>query len=224
MEDGELIASWNPEGARSTLILRFEDASEMYKAQARVTQALNGWTDEGVRYDGVETAFMGTAQLGRRDLLGDEVVTFLTVTTKPAMIESEEARRGALLAEQKIRAVIGASLTTVAWKPSDETIDLLERWAEEAVAVYPVGEGWQPRAKVTRIRDGFNAYAADHGRPELALRGTSGGRSFSDFVRSRFKDDVRYVRQGSNPYFVGLYRKSDAKRDWFPTIVGTEDL
>lgn len=220
MEDGELIASWEPDKASWTLVLRFEDPEKMFQAQARITESMAGWTDEGDRIDDVETAFMGQAQLGRRDMLGGEVVTLLAVTTAAAMAESEVARRTLALAEQKARGPVGGSLLHQAWRPSSETIDLLERWANEAVTVYPAG-GWRPRAKVHLVREGFNRYVTDHGRPELALTGTAGGRAFSDFVRVRFRDEVEYARIGSNPYFTGLCRKAGAKRNWFPTIQGT---
>lgn len=216
MEDGELIASWEPETAKPTLVLRFEDMEEMHKLQARLTQSLTGYDDEGARFDRVETAFMGNAQLGRRDLLGGEVVTFMTITTRAAMAESEEFRRAALLVEQKARAAIGSSLTTTAWKPSDETIDWLEKWADEVVGVFPAGGGWSPKNKTHLIREGFNAYVTEHGRSELALRGTSGGRAFSDFVQKRFRGAAEYVRSGSNVYLAGLYRRPEAKKSWFP--------
>jgi hypothetical protein len=71
------------------------------------------------------------------------------------------------------------------------------------------------------IREGFNRYAVDYGRPDLQLVGTPGGRAFADYVRSRFRDgEVEYVRVSNNPYFRGMRRREGAKRDWFPTIQG----
>ncbi len=223
MDDGELIASWSPELSAWVLTLRFDDVEKMVRAQARITEALCGWTDEGDRVDDVETVFMGRAQVGRREHFGGEVVTLLTVTTKATMAESEQARRALLLQEQKARGQVGGSLLHQAWKPSNETIDMLEKWADEAVAVFPAGGAWRPRAKVSHVRDGFNSFVIDHGRPELALTGTTGGRAFSDFVKVRFREGVEYSRTGSNPYLHGLYRRPGAKPSWFPNIQGAAE-
>lgn len=219
MNDPEIIASFEPGGRKYVLVLEFDELEDMVQARQRIVASMCGWTDEGERYDKVEVRTMTSGSVGSRPMAGGALVGTLVVSSAEDERRMELTRREIVLAEQKRRAPVG-SMIVESWRPSDEHLDMLEKWAETAVAVYPAGEGWQPRAKTGRVREGYNVFALDHGREDLQLHGVHGGRVFADFIRVRFPGEGRYAQFGGNPYFVGLYRKPEAKRDWFPTIFG----
>lgn len=219
MNDPEIIASFEPGGRRYVLVLEFDELEDMVQARQRIVASMCGWTDEGERYDKVEVRTMTSGSVGSRSMAGGALVGTLVVSSAEDERRLELMRRELVLAEQKRRAPIGR-IAIEAWKPSDEHMDMLEKWAKEAVAIYPAEERWQPRAKTSRVREGYNSFAEDHGRPDLRLHGVHGGRVFADFIRVRFGPEDRVIHIGNNSYFQGLYRKPSAKASWYPGILG----
>lgn len=219
--DGEIIAAWEPGPARFVLVLAFDELEDMARARELTLSAMCGWTDEGERFDRAEVVAMTRAAVGTRPMLGGSVTTRLLVSSAEQDRDLEEARRALAVQDLKRRAPVGATVVDK-WKPDVQQVDLLERWAEDAITAYPAGERWRPRAKPARIRKGFNSYAEDHGAPEAQLHGIHGGRALVDFLRARFPDELEYVADPSNPYVQGLHRKEGAKRSWFPTIQGVD--
>lgn len=219
--DGEFIASFEPGGKKNVLVLAFDELEDLLQARQRIVTSMCGWTDTGERYDRVQVLAMTQGAVGARPMLDGSVVGTLVVSSAEDDRRLEITRREVVLEEMKRRAPLSSAVVE-AWKPSDEHIDMLERWAEDAVQIYPAGGSWQPRAKTSRVREGFNAYVVDHGRPDLQLVNVHGGRVFADFIRLRFAAPDRYVQVSSNPYFQGLQRKPGAKKEWFPTIHGVE--
>ncbi len=222
MDDGELIASFDPAGGRYLLVLAFDDVEDMVKARHRVIRDFCGWTEDGDRFDRAEVIALSRGAVGKREAFGGTVCLRLLVSSAEDDASLEQLRKAVALEEVKHRAPIGASITE-AWQLGPEQMDMLEKWADEVVETYPAGKGWRPKAKTARIRQGYNTFCVDHGAPELQVIGVHGGRAFVEFLRTRFRDEFEYVLSGSNPYSVGLYRKPTAKRGWFPTIQGVGD-
>lgn len=220
-DDAETIAGFEPGPGRYVLLLAFDDLEEMAKIRELVLNRTCGWTDEGDRFDKAEVLAMTRGAVGARPMMDGSVVGRLVVSSADDDERLEQLRREIALVEMQRRAPIAAAIAE-RWKPSPEQMDMLEKWAEEAIAVYPAGERWRPRAKPARIRKGYNAFCEDHGAPELGLGGVHGGRALVDFLRMRFRDGMEYVPDPSNPYVQGLHRKEGAKRSWFPTIQGVE--
>jgi hypothetical protein len=221
-DDGELVASFEPGGQRHVLVVAFDELQDMVRARERIVSEMCGWTDEGERYDRAEVLAMVAAAYGERPLLDGSIVGRLLVSSRENDESMEGLRRHLVKQEMQRRAPLAFEVPD-AWKPGPEHYDMLEKWADEAVAVAPAGEGWRPRAKTARVREGYNAFVHDHGRDDLALHGVHGGRAFVDFVRRRFEGEAEYARNGSNPYVVGLYRKPGARGKWFPTIMGAPE-
>ena len=221
MDDNELIASFEPSGGRYLLVLAFDDVEDMVKTRERTLANLCGWTDQGDRIDKVEVVAMTRGAYGQRSGVDGSVALKLLVSSAQDDEDMEQLRKSIAIEEIKRRAPIGA-LVAERWKPSPEHMDMLEKWAEEAIAVFEPVNDWRPRAKPARIRKGYNSFCEDHGAPELTLHGIHGGRALVDFLKLRFGDDLQYLYDPNNPYIQGLYRKPNAKQSWFPTILGTE--
>jgi hypothetical protein len=222
VDDSELIASFEPSGGRHLLVMAFDDVEDMVLARERLVASFCGWTDEGERFDKAEVLAMTRGALGRREMLAGSVVGRLIVSSAEDDEALERLRKAVALRTVKRRTPVGATITEK-WRPGPEQLDMLEKWADEAIAAYPAGGGWRPKTKPARIRKGFNAFCEDHGAPELALVGVHGGRALVDFLRARFRDEFEYLPDPSNPYIQGLHRKSGAKRSWFPSIQGIEE-
>lgn len=217
-EDGELVASFSPGAPKYMVVLAFDDVLDALEAQERIMAKYCGWEEDGTRFDKVQTLLLAHGQPARREFFGGEVLIQGAVTTQTSVAETERDRKAwAQTRMQQSGLALGSRRLADAWSPGPELLDLFDRWADEAVEVDPAGVERGNRRKTGTVRNGFNSFLADHGRPDLMLGGTAGGRVFSSMVRKRFADDSAVVTAGgSNTYFVGLRRKPGSKPSWFP--------
>lgn len=216
MSDGELIQSWSPGGPSYVLVLQFQDPEDMFLAQERLTQQLCGWTDQGDRFDRMETVFMAYGQTGCRTLLDGQVETVLAVSPAGEVASAKRLRQA--WAEERMMAVapgLANLRLSEAWAPSVEQQDWFDKWSEEVVEPHPGGPEASKRHKTGWVRGGFNQYVYDHGRPDLRFLGSGGGRAFSALMQARFKAELEVRYQGNNAFYHGIQQREAARKDWF---------
>jgi len=219
VQDNELIASFKPETKGWVLVLAFDDLGEALIEQERI-MALHreDRNEEGEALPQVETLFLGPAQYGERKLMAGGITTGLLVASTQGLAETAEARRDwARQRMQRSSAITVKRGMSAAWNPSNDQMDMLERWSEECLEPDPAGsEEWSKRIKVSVAREGFRQFCLDRDRPDLAFEGSNGGKAFSAALRLIFRDVVQVRRSDAgHPYIHGLMRREGVNRRYF---------
>ena len=219
MQDNELLASFEPRLAGYVLVMAFDDLEELLLEQERIQANHRQERDaEGAMLPQVETLWMGQSQVGQRSLMADEIQLLGLIASTAGLKEIEEARRGWARSRMQASAMLESKRgVSLAWAPSTEQMDMLEKYALEVLEPNPAGNGeGSPRIKLHLAREGFNWYCKDHDRPDLQFVGTAGGRAFSAVLQTMFPDDAAVRRgEGNNPYMHGLRRKSGVNPKYF---------
>jgi hypothetical protein len=219
VQDNELIASFEPKTRGWVLVMAFDDLGEALIEQERI-QALHreDRDEEGAALPQVETLFLGPAQYGERKLMAGGITTGLLVASTQALNETAEARRDWARQRMQRSSVITVKRGVSAeWAPTNDQMDMLERWAEDVLEPDPAGnEGWTRRIKVSVAREGFRQFALDRDRPDLAFEGSNGGKAFSAALQAMFSGAAAVRRsEAGHPYVHGLRRKDGANRRYF---------